>query len=65
MSLLVAWVLGLIIANTFLAVLAAYGLLGAERNFTIYATIAVFVAVASLAMGTYLMLGADPPLPEL
>ena len=64
-SLLVAWVLGLIIANTFLAVLAAYGLLGAERNFTIYATIAVFVAVASLAMGTYLMLGVDPPLPEL
>ncbi len=64
-SLLVAWVLGLIIANTFLAVLAAYGLLGAERNFTIYATIAVFVAVASLAMGAFLMFGVDPPLPNL
>lgn len=64
-SLLVAWVIGLVIANTFLAVLAAYGLLGAERNFTIYATIAVFVAVASLAMGTYLMFGVDPPLPDL
>lgn len=64
-ALLVAWVIGLVVANTFLAVLAAYGLLGADRNFTIYATVAVVVALLSLAMGGYLVLGTDPPLPAL
>lgn len=64
-SLLIAWVAGLIIANTFLAILAAYGLLGAERNFTIYAAVAVFVAIASLLMGAFLLFGTDPPLPDI
>jgi len=64
-SLLLAWVFGLVMANTLLAVLAAYGLLGAERNFTVYAAVAVVVAIASVAMGLYLLLGVDPPLPEL
>lgn len=57
--LLLAWVAGLIIANSGLALLAAFGLLHAERNFTIYATIAVLVAVASLAMGALLIAGLD------
>lgn len=58
-GLLVAWVLGLIIANSALAVLAAYGLLGAERNFTIYATVAVIVGVASIAVGVLALIGYD------
>ncbi|MGH1491627.1 MAG: hypothetical protein ACRBK7_19905 [Acidimicrobiales bacterium] len=65
MALLLAWVVGLIIANSLLAVLAAYGLLGAERNFAIYATVAAFVGVASLAMGLLLLFGIDSVLPEL
>ena len=65
LSLLVAWVVGLFLANTALSLLAAYGLLGADRNFTIYAAISVFVAVASLFMGAYLVVGIDPPLPAL
>lgn len=64
-GLLVAWVLGLIVANSILAVLAAYGLLGAERNFTIYATVAVLVGIISLVMGTLLLLGIDDVLPAL
>ncbi|MGI9595208.1 MAG: hypothetical protein ACR2QK_03555 [Acidimicrobiales bacterium] len=64
-GLLLAWVLGLIIANSLLAGLAAYGLLGAERNFVIYATIAAFVGVASLAMGTMMLIGVDSVLPAL
>ena len=64
-GLLVAWVAGLIIANSILAVLAAYGLLGAERNFTIYATVAVLVGIISLIMGTLLLLGIDDVLPAL
>jgi len=57
--LLVAWVAGLIIANSGLALLAAFGLLHAERNFAIYATISVLVALASLAMGTLYLAGFD------
>ncbi len=64
-GLLAAWVVGLIVANSVLAVLAAYGLLGAERNFVIYATVAVLVGVISLAMGVLLLLGIDGVLPAL
>ena len=64
-GLLAAWVAGLIIANSALAVLAAYGLLGAERNFVIYATVAVLVGLISLAMGVLLLAGVDGVLPAL
>lgn len=64
-GLLAAWVVGLIVANSGLALLAAYGLLGAERNFVIYATVAVLVGVISLTMGVLLLLGIDNVLPEL
>jgi len=54
--LLLAWVVGLVAANSALAVLAGFGLLHAERNFRIYATIAVAVGVASVAMGILLLM---------
>ncbi len=63
-ALLAAWVVGLLFANSALAALAGYGLLGAERNFVIYATVAVLVGVASLAMGVLLLSGLEI-LPEL
>lgn len=65
MALLLAWVVGLVVANSGLAILAAYGLLGAERNSVVYATVAAFVGVASLAMGLLLLFGVDSVLPEL
>ncbi len=64
LGLLVAWVLGLIVANSGLAVLAAYGLLGADRNFRLYATVAVVVGVLSIAFGVIALTGAEV-LPEL
>lgn len=62
--LLVGWVAGLIVANSMLAVLAGFGLLHAERNFAIYATIAVTVAVLSVAMGALFVIGIEA-LPDL
>jgi ABC-type nickel/cobalt efflux system permease component RcnA len=55
--LLAGWIAGLIIANSGLALLAGFGLLHAERNFGIYATLAVIVGVMSIAMGTMFALG--------
>jgi len=59
LGLLVAWVVGLIVANSILAVLASAGLLQAERNFTLYAALAVVIAVLSIAMGVMFVGGFD------
>lgn len=58
--LLVAWVAGLLMANTVLAVIAAFGVLQAERNFAVYASIAVVVGVSSLVIGTTALVGVGP-----
>ncbi len=62
--LLLGWVGGLILANTALAILAGFGLLHAERNFAVYATLASIVAVLSIVMGVMFTLGLDA-LPEI
>jgi len=59
LMLLGTWVLGLIIANAFLALLAGAGLLNAERSFPVYATLAALVGVASLALGVLYIAGLD------
>ena len=59
MVLLAMWILGLILANAILAVLAGAGLLHAERNFPVYATLAVVVSVLSIVLGTFYILGLD------
>ncbi len=58
-AILAAWCVGLVLANTGLALLAGLGLLEARRNFAIYATVAVVVAVASIAMGALYLLELD------
>jgi len=63
-ALLGAWVVGLIVANSVMALLAGFGLLHAERHFVVYATTAVLVGVASVIMGSLLLVGFDA-LPEL
>jgi len=63
-ALLVAWCVGLILANMVLALLAGTGLLHAERNFAVYVAIAVLVAISSIAMGALLIAGLDV-LPEI
>ena len=57
--LLAAWVIGLIIANAGLALVAGAGLLNAERSFPIYAGLAVIVSVLSIALGTLYLMGLD------
>jgi len=64
LALLGMWVLGLIVANAALALIAGAGLLQAERSFPIYATLAVVISVASIAMGA-LYLGGFDVLPAL
>ena len=58
-TLLAAWVLGLIIANAGLALVAGGGILNAERGFPVYATLAVIVSVLSIALGTLYLVGLD------
>jgi len=59
LALLVAWVVGLVVANSVLAILAGFGMLHAEGNFGIYVAVAVLVAMGSLAMGAMLIAGLD------
>ena len=59
LMLLGTWVLGLIIANAFLAFGAGAGLLNAERSFPVYATLAVVLSVASIVLGVLFILGLD------
>ena len=54
-----ALVLGLIVANSGLALMAGAGMLRAERNFAVYATLAVIVAVLSIAMGSLFLFDLD------
>ena len=59
LMLLGTWVLGLIIANAFLAFVASLGLLNAERSFPIYAALAVVLSVASIVLGVLFVFGLD------
>jgi hypothetical protein len=58
-ALLVCFIVGLLAANTIVAATASIGLLGASRNFPVYATVSVVAAVFSVAVGTLFVLGQD------
>ena len=57
LALLGAWVVGLVAANAALAAGAGAGLLRAESNFVLYATVAVVAAALSIALGLSLITG--------
>ncbi len=59
LALLGTWVLGLIIANAGLAVVAGAGVLNAERSFPVYATLATIVSILSIALGIVYLFGLD------
>jgi high-affinity nickel-transport protein len=63
--LLLCFVVGLITANTVVALTASVGLLGASRNFAVYATVSVVVAAFSLVVGSLFLLGRAPLLPPI
>ncbi len=52
-GLLAVWVLGLVVANAFLALAAGRGLLRPDGNVWIHRGLALFVAIGSIAMGTW------------
>lgn len=62
--LLTSWVVGLVVANVVLALMAGAGVLNAERSFPVYATLAVIVSLMSIALGA-LYLGGFDVLPEI
>ena len=55
--LLVCFLMGLVVANTVIALLATFGLLRASRHFVIYAATSLVIAVFSLVIGTLFVLG--------
>lgn len=59
LTLLGAWVAGLIISNAGLAALAGLGVLNAERSFPVYATVAVIVGILSIMLGSLYLLDLD------
>jgi high-affinity nickel-transport protein len=63
--LLLCFIVGLVAANTAVAVTASLGLLGASRNFAVYATVSVVVATFSLVVGALFLLGRAPLLPPI
>jgi len=56
-GLLVAWCVGLVVANAGLAIAAGRGLLRPDHNATLYKALAVIVAVASIGLGLYYLAG--------
>ncbi len=64
-ALLAAFLTGLLASNTLVAVGASAGFLQAERNFAVYAGIAVITAAFSLVLGSLYLLGRGSLVPPI
>jgi high-affinity nickel-transport protein len=64
-GLLVAFVVGLLTSNTVVALAGTFGFLGATRNWTLYVTISVITAVASLVIGSLFLVGDASLFPSI
>jgi hypothetical protein len=64
-TLLLCFVVGLVAANTIVALTATLGLLGATRNFPVYATVSLVAAGFSLVVGALFVLGHGALLPPM
>jgi hypothetical protein len=62
---LLAFVIGLLLANTLVAVVSASGFIGAQRMRTVYVVVGAFAGVASLVIGVLFILGLGTALPDL
>lgn len=62
---LLAFVLGLLLANTLVAVVSASGFIGAQRMRTLYVSVGAVAGVASLVIGVFFILGLGTVLPDL
>jgi high-affinity nickel-transport protein len=64
-AMLLAFVVGLIISNTLIAVLASTGYISSARARPVYVTIGVLTAAFSLLIGAFFALGIGSELPDL
>ena len=64
-ALLCAFIVGLLLSNTGIALIAAQGFLDARRHFGVHATVSVWVAALSLALGVALLAGNGDAFPAL
>lgn len=62
---LVAFIVGLLASNTLITLGSAVGFLRAQRNFPVYAAVAVLTAAFSLVIGTLFVIGRPDVLPAL
>ena len=62
---LLAFVVGLLISNTLVAVVSASGFIGAQRMRTVYVVVGAFAGVASLVIGALFVVGLGTALPDL
>ena len=63
--LLIAFVVGLIVSNTLIAIASTAGLVGTERHRALHTVFGVIVAVSSLVLGSMFVLGRGGVLPAL
>src|SRR2546426_586454 len=62
---LLAFIVGLLLSNTLVAVVSASGFIGAQRMRTLYVIVGAFAGVASLVIGGVFIVGLGPGLPGL
>ena len=62
---LLAFVVGLLISNTLVAVVSASGFIGAQRMRTLYVIVGAFAGAASLLIGLIFIGGLGTVLPDL
>jgi high-affinity nickel-transport protein len=62
---LLAFVVGLLLSNTLVAVVSASGFIGAQRMRTLYVIVGAFAGVASLVIGAFFIVGLGTALPDL
>lgn len=64
-AILIAFTIGLLLANTFVAVVTATGFIGAQRMRQVYLALGIVVGVASLYIGLVFLAGIGTALPDL
>jgi high-affinity nickel-transport protein len=62
---LLAFVVGLLLSNTLVAVVSASGFIGAQRMQTLYVLVGAFAGVGSLVIGALFIVGLGKELPDL
>ncbi len=62
---LLAFIVGLLLSNTLVAVVSASGFIGAQRMRTLYVIVGAFAGVASLVIGGLFIVGLGTVLPDL